>query len=337
MPSMRPSWATTATAVAAGQTNHPEILTPALVAVRQSGPLIRRHLLIALLLSLALLSTLLHLAQLHINPLGQGNVPFYTAGLIALALRFGLPRTTWRHAAPVAHFSEYVGIFTIVTLMGASASYPVAALTHGYADVTLQAIDEAMGFDWLDWYRLVADHPVLQALGTIAYRSIYLTPILLLWSAARSGKHERAYRFIAGFWVASIITLAAFTLMPAVGPFSHLWHEQIRYMPESELWQSGLLPALRAHSVHIVDLGQLRGIVSAPSFHTAAAVLYIAAGWRCPSLRWPVTLINAAMLLSTPVEGTHYLIDMILGVMVALTALALVGLYERKVIAPHRA
>ncbi|KMS59205.1 phosphatase [Novosphingobium barchaimii LL02] len=337
MPSMRPSWATTATVVVAGQATHPEILTPALVAVRQSGPAIRRHLLVALLLNLVLLSTLLHLAQLHIDPLAPGNVPFYAAGLVALALRFGLPRTTWRHAAQVSYLSEYLGIFTIVTLMGASASYPVAALTHGYADVTLQAIDEALGFKWLDWYRLVADHPVLQALGTIAYRSIYLTPILLLWSAARSGQHGRAYRFIAGFWVASIITLATFTLMPAVGPFSHLWHEQIHYMPESELWQSGLIPALRAHTVHIVDLGHLRGIVSAPSFHTAAAVLYIVAGWRCPSLRWPVVVMNAAMLLSTPVEGTHYLIDMILGVMVALAALALIRLYERKVIARYHA
>lgn len=331
MTSMQPSWpppsgARTAAADA--------LATPALAQVRKTGPKIRRHALAALLLGLSALAVLMHRAGLHVDPLRYDNLPFYGAGLLALALRFGLPRTSWRHAATVAHFSEYAGLFTAISLMGATASYPVAALTRGYADATLQRIDLALGFDWLGCYRLVAAHPVLQALGTTAYRSIYVTPALLLWSAARAGDHVRAYRFLAGFCVAAVITLAVFGLMPAVGPFSFLWHGAIPYMPESELWQQGLIPALRAHQVHIVDLGHLRGIVSAPSFHTAAAVLYIVAAWRIPGLRWPIVALNAAMLLSTPVEGTHYLIDMILGAAVAVLSLgavrAHVGALERR-------
>ncbi|WP_395337316.1 phosphatase PAP2 family protein [Novosphingobium sp. BL-8H] len=283
----------------------------------------------ALLLGLFALAVLMHLARLHVDPLLPSNLPFYAAGILAVALRFALPRTNWRHAAPVAHFSEYAVLFMVISLMGATASYPVAALTHGYADTMLQHVDEALGFDWLGWYRLVAAYPVLQALGTVVYRSIYVTPALLLWSAARAGDHVRAYRFLAGFCVAAVITLAVFSLMPAVGPFSYLWHGPIPYMPESELWQQGLIPALRAHEVHIVDLGHLRGIVSAPSFHTAAAVLYVVAAWRIPTLRWPIVALNAAMLLSTPVEGTHYLIDMILGAIVAILSLGVIRLYFR--------
>lgn len=302
---------------------------PVYVEPAQARPSMRRHVLGALLISLLLLAAFMHVAHLRIVPLERGNLPFYAAGLILLTLRCALPGSAWRHGKTVAQFSEYVAIFTIIALMGATASYPVAALTHGYADTTLQAIDVALGFDWLSWYRLVAAHPVLQALGTVAYRSIYVTPALLLWFAARAGRQDKAYRFMACFWVATIITLAVFTLMPAVGPFSHLWHEPIVYMPESEQWQSGLIPALRAHGVHVVDFGTLRGIVSAPSFHTAAAVLYIVAAWRIEALRWPIIALNAAMLLSTPVEGTHYFIDMILGVVVALASLTLVRFYEQ--------
>lgn len=281
------------------------------------------------MLSLIALTLLMHGAQLHFNPWLPGNLPYYASALVLLTLRTGLPRTQWRHATAVAHFSEYAGLFTLISLMGASASYPVAALTRGYADAALQRIDVALGFDWLQWYRLVSAHPLLQFLGTTAYRSIYVTPALLLWHCARMGERERAYRFLAEFWLAAIITLILFSLMPAVGPFSYLWHGPIPYMPESEMWQSGLIPALRDHGVQVVDLGHLRGIVSAPSFHTAAAVLYIAMGWRIPALRWPIVALNAAMLLSTPVEGTHYLIDMILGAFVALTALALIRLTMR--------
>lgn len=323
MPSMQPSWsmpdaAGLATAVAM-PIDRPSVGSP------QST--IGRHFLIALGFSMLLLAALMHAAQLRIDPFLPSNLPFYAVFIAAAALRFGLPRTGWRYAQPVAHFSLYVALFMLISLMGATASYPVAALTHGYADPLLQRIDEALGFDWLAWYRLAADSPTLQFAGTVAYRSIYVTPALLLWNFARAGHYDRAWRFMASFWLAAVITLILFSLMPAVGPFSYLWHEPIRYMPESELWQSGLIPALRAHSVHIVDLGQLRGIVSAPSFHTAAAMLYIVAGWHMASLRWPIVALNAAMLLSTPVEGTHYLIDMILGVGVALSALALIRAY----------
>lgn len=345
MPSTQPSWSVPAPsgtafgdpgpagpvpACAAGMVTAPSATAPRPAqAFIVRGPAIRRHFLAGLLLSLVVLSVLMHFARLHIDPLRASNLPYYAAGLVAAALRFALPRTSWRHAEAVARFSEYAALFTLISLMGATASYPVAALTHGYADVALQRMDMAMGFDWLTWYRLVAAHPALQFLGTVAYRSIYVTPVLLLWTAARSGRQDEAYRFIAGFWLAAIVTLVVFSLMPAVGPFSHLWHGPIAYMPESELWQSGLIPALRAHAVNVVDLGQLRGIVSAPSFHTAAAVLYIVAGWRNASLRWPIVALNAAMLLSTPVEGTHYLIDMILGAVVASLSLALIRLYER--------
>nr|WP_086493202.1 phosphatase PAP2 family protein [Novosphingobium panipatense] len=295
------------------------------------GRAIRRHFLIALGFSLAAVWLLLDRADLHIDPWRADNLPFYAAGMAALVLRIGWGgRSPRRPPSTAAEFSEYAALFTLVSLMGAAASYPVAALTHGYADAALQDIDEVLGFDWLACYRLVAAHPVLQVLGTIAYRSIYVTPAMILWAAARRGDRQQAYRFLAGFWLAAVITLVLFSLMPAVGPFSYLWHQPVAYMPESELWQQGLIPTLRERSVHLVDLGHLRGIVSAPSFHTAAAVLYIATAWPVRGLRWPVLALNLAMLFSTPVEGTHYLIDMVLGAGVAVTALLVVAGYCRR-------
>ena len=308
-------------------TRHDGLVTAGLIAVRASGPRIRRHILIALLISAILLGLLMHLAGLHFDPWRPSNLPYALAGLVCLALRFALPRTAWRHAGTVAHFSENVALFAIISLMGASASYPIAALTHGYADATLHNVDRLLGFDWLALYRLVCTHPWMQMAGTIAYRSIYITPALLLWRCARMDDQRRAYRFLASFWLAACFTLMAFAFMPAVGPFSFLWHGPIGYMPESEVWQSGLIPALREHELRVIDLGQLRGIVSAPSFHTAAAILYMATAWPLWGLRWPVIILNIAMLISTPVEGTHYLIDMILGGVVALAALAMSYFY----------
>ena len=272
----------------------------------------------------AALAVTMHHAGLAIDPWSIANVPFCVFGLIAIGTRLWLPTSGLRHAHAIADGAEYYGIFMGITLMGALSCYPVVALTHGYSDAKLQAVDDWLRFDWLAWYRAVAASPMLQRLGTIAYRSIYISPALLLGYFALTAQRAAAHRFILTFWLCAIITLLTFSLMPAVGPFSYLWHGAIPYMPESELWQPDLIPLLRARSVHIVDLGHLRGLVSAPSFHAAAATLYIAAAWRVPRLRWPLLAVNALMLLSTPVEGTHYLADILLGMLVAGVSLAIV-------------
>ncbi len=216
-------------------------------------------------------------------------------------------------------------LFTLMALMGAVGSYPVAALSHGFVDGSLQQADAVLRFDWLAWYEMVAAHPLLQVTGDIAYQSIYLSPALLLGYFAVTGRRDRTRVFLANTWVAAVLTLVLFAAMPAMGPFASEWHGAIPYMPDSALWQPELIPALRDHMMHRIDLGELRGLVSAPSFHTAAAILYIRAAWPVARLRWPLLLLNAAMLLATPVEGTHYLIDMLLGALVAAVAIAAVG------------
>ena len=280
----------------------------------------------ALLAGLIATAWLLHRADLHVALWSRSNLPFALAAACVVALRCRIVPHGWRHAAALRDGAGYYAVFTLIALTGAVASYPLAALTHGYADGTLQRIDDALGFDWLAWYRMVAAHRPLQMLGVVAYGSIYLTPAILLGWFARTGQRREAHRFLAGFWLAAVLTLALFTLMPAIGPLSYLWRGAVPYMPVSETWQSNLIPALRAHAIHSIDLGALRGLVSAPSFHAAAGTLYLRTIWRTPPLRRWLTWLVAAMLLATPVEGTHYLIDMVIGAAVALLAMEVVDL-----------
>ncbi|MDF0486862.1 phosphatase PAP2 family protein [Sphingomonas sp. H39-1-10] len=278
-----------------------------------------------LLMSFIVLVALLHHAGLSIDPWSPSNLPFAAAALTVVALRLAARR--WR--APLLVIAARTGAFyaalTAMVLMGAVASYPLAAMSQGFSDAALQHADRLIGFDWIGMYDTVAAHRSLQVLGTAAYRSIYLTPAVILGWFAWEGRNADAYRFLATFWLAATITLVLYPMMPAVGPLSYLWHGPLPYLPESETWQEGLIPALRAGRDTVIDLGQLRGLVSAPSFHTAAAFVFIAAGWQIRPLRWAVVAINVAMLLSTPIEGTHYLSDMILGMLVALVAIAVVG------------
>lgn len=249
-------------------------------------------------------------------------------GFARMALVLGvLAITRWwiRHTPTRTHrwlrdFSESALLFMSFSLLGVVASYPMAAISSGFADPMLQRMDQLLHFDWLAWYQTVSAHSSLQMLGATAYASIYVTPLVLLGWYAYAEQRADTQRFLATFWVAAILTLVLFPLFPAQGPLAFLWHGPVPYMPTSALYQQQMIPELRTHVINQIDLGALRGLVCAPSFHTVCGVLYIAFSWPVQRLRWLLLPLNGAMLLATPVEGTHYLSDMVCGLIVAITA-----------------
>ena len=261
------------------------------------------------------------------------DVAFWAlTGVMAL---FGVLCWRHRHAATLGQrrardFAESGLLFTAMTILGGIASYAAACDTHGFVDATLARGDALLHFNWLDWYETVVRHPVLQWLGKGAYGSIYITPWVLIGAMAWQGDQARARQFLATFWLAAVMTLALFPLFPAKGALDYLWQGPIPYMPTSGLYQGEIIPALRAHSFGEIQLGALKGLVCAPSFHTVCATLFIATALPMPRLRWVLVPMNAAMLLATPVEGTHYLTDMLIGLAVALVALMAVRAGARR-------
>ena len=221
-------------------------------------------------------------------------------------------------------FAEDALLIIGIALLGVLASYPLAAGSHGFVDATLVQWDARLHFDWIAWYREVSAHPVLQRLGGAAYASIYVSPFVVLGWFAWAGQRFAARRFLLAFWLAEVLTLLLFRQFPAEGPLAFLWRGPIPYMPTSALYQHQLIPVLRLHRVDGIDMGALRGLVCAPSFHTASAVLYMWAAWPVAWLRRVVVPLNCAMLLATPIEGTHYLSDMIAGAVVAGCAILVV-------------
>lgn len=289
---------------------------------RQTVPLLPgQWLAIAIGLTFLADAALLHRAHLSVA-VSFVSLAYGTAILLAGSLRFALRMPATREQRIARDLVEGLLAFVTICLLGAVASYPLALLSHGFVDEKLQKLDLLVNFDWLSLYRLVARHSWMQFLGRAAYLSIYITPAVLIGYWARSGSVCEMRLFLATYWVAALATLCVFPLMPAAGPLSTLWHGAAPYMPLSALYQDQVIGALRNGAVSSVDLGALHGIVCAPSFHAVSAVVYTATAWRSARLRWPIAILNAAMLLATPIEGTHYLIDIVIGMLVAIFALA---------------
>ena len=220
------------------------------------------------------------------------------ATLMTLAIvryRTHLAQTPWQ--VRWRDFSENALLMISICLLGAIGSYQAATDTSGFYDAALQRTDQLLHFNWLAWYVLVTEHPILQHLGAAAYGSVYLTPCILIGWLAWHGHRAEARLFLMTFWLASILTLSLFPLFPARGALEFLWHGPIHYMPTNGLYQGEIIPALRDHSMTSIDLGSLRGLVCAPSFHTVCAIIYMAWSWPFAALRRILVPLNVAMLL----------------------------------------
>lgn len=73
---------------------------------------------------------------------------------------------------------------------------------------------------------------------------------------------------------------------------------------------------LRSGMPFALDLNDLPGLVTFPSFHTAAGIILVISFWR--TILFPIVLVySAIMIASTPVLGGHYFVDLIGGTVVA--------------------
>jgi len=74
---------------------------------------------------------------------------------------------------------------------------------------------------------------------------------------------------------------------------------------------------LRDGTVHTVTGLNAEGIITFPSLHAALGVLFPTALWRTQVVRWLAFVLNGLMLVATPAYGSHYVVDVIAGVIVA--------------------
>lgn len=220
---------------------------------------------------------------------------------------------------------ELLLLFAVISAAGALASYVVIATSTGYVDDQLAAADRLLGFDWSAVYAFTALHPWFRVMSFGFYLSIFSTPPLLLLMLAWTDHGDRARSFLVTFALALAITVTLFHWFPARGALAH-YGVRPDYVPAVGPEQVDVIEALRRGKPGIMNFAALPGIISFPSFHAASAIMFISAAWPVKPLRWFVLPTNLLMLVATPVQGSHYCVDLLGGVAVAGVAIGAVCL-----------
>jgi hypothetical protein len=271
--------------------------------------------------------------------LGRGGAVF-CLGFVAVYAGFALynARAPHRRDPQVVFVLGATAQIVLVTVLMTPLTYVAAAVNLPVRDAALQAIDEALGLDWRAYLNFVNGHPLLAQWLSYGYTMIrwpiFAIPIVL----AAAARYIRLQEFVLAFALALIATTLISALVPAIGVFYQLGLDPADYphlQPEGYLTQLKELPLVRDGTRRHLDLLNLAGVVTFPSFHAASALLY---GWALWPVRWirPIAILaNGAMLASTPIDGGHYFIDIIAGL--AIAALAMVAARRMSAVAARRA
>lgn len=202
------------------------------------------------------------------------------------------------------------GLVISLCVVSLPAQYAGAALNRPTIDAWLASLDAAMGVHVPSLVAWTRAHPTLATWLARAYDSFGLqvltaAPVLVLL-----GSRDHLWEFVWNLQLCLIVTLACFAVFPAACAFTFYGFEstlpQDVFIAHFDGFRSGRLSTL--------DFGDVTGLVSAPSFHVAGALLIT---WAVRHRWWallPLILLNGALCLATVLSGAHYAIDPLLSV-----------------------
>ena len=212
------------------------------------------------------------------------------------------------------------GFLCLFSTAASVLNYCLLTVAGASIDPQLAAIDRALGFDWPALMSAVAPHPILNLVLQVAYISMLPQVALLTIAVGRRKTYLDIYRFCMAVAVGALVCIGVWTLAPSFGAITV-------YAPPSNMplvldpAYARKLVALLAHGPGVISAADTKGLIGFPSYHAVLALLVMFYGWKISWLRWPAVVLNLLVLVATPIQGGHHLVDVLGGV--AVTALAL--------------
>lgn len=193
-------------------------------------------------------------------------------------------------------------------------------------DQFFEQIDRNLGFNWSSFVVAVSEYPAICE----ALRLVYLSSAWQIAAAILALGLVRRFDEIGALAFAILVGAAVTTEIWAVFPsstpaaFQPLPAEVVARLglvvsPEQGAWLARIsqegLPSIGAES--------MVGIVGFPSYHTVLTFTTLYFAWTITWLRWPLGLHGTLMVPAILVHGSHNVIDVFGGLVVAVAAIVI--------------
>jgi hypothetical protein len=208
-----------------------------------------------------------------------------------------------------AHFgAQLLSLYALVMLLSYLAVSTDAPLVDGAFD----AIDKSLGLDWVAWVEWVTAHPLIGSGLSIAYDSL---PAQALFCYIYNVHTRAIWRNSELWWITFIsvlVTIAGSAVFPGTNPYVYYGLEGADHFTHMKHFLG-----LRDGTMHVISFVDTQGLIQLPSFHTILAIMLT---YNLRHNRWffgAAAVLNAALILSCPSEGSHYFVDLLAGAAVA--------------------
>jgi hypothetical protein len=215
----------------------------------------------------------------------------------------------------------------LFSALGAILSYLLAREGGTLWDSTLQSWDQALGFTWLAYVRFVDSHPWLVPPLRLAYGSLIPQIIVVILALGFRGRLDQLRIFILAAILSGSVAILLSPLFPATGNYVHLGLTRSDFQhvnPWAGYSHLHDFLALRRGHMTDLDLANMQGIITFPSYHACLATLTLWAFWKSDlsGLRWIGGAVALTTIAATPVDGGHYFVDVFAGIGIAAASVA---------------
>jgi hypothetical protein len=228
-------------------------------------------------------------------------------------------------------------------LMGASflCAFSAAASLLNYflltahgprIDAALAVADRALGFDWVGVMTAMAGHPSFNRLLFLAYNIVLPEIALMTVIVGWRGNADKTYRFCLAVAAGALISIVVWALAPSFGamsvyPLPPDIARAVQVSVDSEYGKA--LAAMLRSGPGFISPADVRGLIGFPSYHGALALIVAWYARGLPRLFWPLLAVNGVVLVATPIQGGHHLVDVLASFPVAALAIFLSSLREK--------
>jgi len=251
-----------------------------------------------------------------VDGLGFAGIAALSVVLAAAGLFYERVRKEERLAAMLIGTSFLLGMSASFSCL----NYLLLTVAGHRIDAPLAALDRALGVDWPVMMIAMSHYPVVNALLQLAYISVLPQVALLVVLLGWRGKHENIYAFCLALTAGAAISIFVWTLAPSFGAFSvyELPAEVSRRMPLAlDAQYAKDLMSLLANGPGHISPTSAKGLIGFPSFHAAMAMMVVWYARELSTVRWFALALNIVVLVATPIQGGHHIVDVLAGFGVA--------------------
>jgi membrane-associated phospholipid phosphatase len=261
----------------------------------------------------------------------------FTAPAVACTVLFALGcfYSSWRSDIRLASGLLCTAQLIAFAAVAAPLSYIAASASGPLWDQRFDVIDRALGFDWKALLSWMNASPTTYALLHPVYLSLSLQMTSAVLVLAFSGRLLALRLYTLAFLITVLVSIGISAAVPAAGAWPHygLAPSDSQIMPAvSTSWP--VFYGLREGTFRSLVAVGAEGIITFPSVHAALAAIITVALWPVAIVRWLFLFLNMAMLAATPIDGSHYLVDVLAGLAIAALSLLLAQAVAGRIASP---